>query len=172
MLEAITCYFPLPLLLFHFHVFDRRWYKMSCWDIAVPYFSPWPCSRQGVNHRAEEEDNGHRVMAESCSVLPWDEADELNLAEGFISSFLACLFIPIGLGRKSDVSNQVFISEKILCILKLPSLVLPFSLLLTHHISSAYTYLHIWSLWESRKGGLLWSCLAQCCKAKLTYRIQ
>lgn len=52
-------------------------------------FSPWPCSRQGVTHRVGEEGNGHRVMAEPCNVLPWDEADKLNLAGGCISSFLA-----------------------------------------------------------------------------------
>lgn len=71
--------------------FSCLWLEMGQKRLILLFLvsSPWLCSRQGVTHRAGEEGSGHRVMAEPCNVLPWDEADELNLAGGCVSSFLA-----------------------------------------------------------------------------------
>lgn len=62
---------------------------------------------------------------------------------------------------------MVFLSGQSLCVLKMPShLVFPFPLLLTHHTSFTYTYMHIWSPSVGRKGDVLRSHLAQRCTVR------
>lgn len=152
--------------------------------IAVPCFFSLAVQQarshsQGWGRRQWTQGDGRAMQ---CAPMRWSRWAKLSWRLYFILSGMerkhrgqpwqfACSFL-WDWGGKVMSPVKFLLSEKILCILKLPSLVLPFSLLLIHHISSAYTYLNIWSPWEIRKGGLLWSCLAQCCKARHTYRIQ
>lgn len=77
---------------------------------------------------------------------------------------LSCIrnSIPIGSGSKCDVSSHGFLIRALpLHSKNAISPAFPFSVFFTHHTSSAYTYMHIWSLSVGREGDVLRSHLTQ-----------
>lgn len=68
----------------------------------------------------------------------------------------------MGSGSKGDVSNHGFLIRAVpLCPKNAISPAFSFSVLLSHHTSSAYTDMHIWSPSVGREGDVLPSHLTQ-----------
>lgn len=90
---------------------------------------------------------------------PWEET---QVSPGKSSQFQCKEFLPIGSGSKCDVSSHGFLTRAVpLRPKNAISPAFPFSVLLTHHTSPAYTHMHIWSPSVGREGDVLRSHLTQ-----------